>query len=77
MDENANTVDVPEAWKEGTEKTASVDMKKAVQTIQLILNKNGYDAGGADGVMGQKTKNAIIAFQKDNNLRAKAQAKRQ
>ena len=27
-------------------------------------------AGGADGVMGQKTKNAIVAFQKDNNLPA-------
>lgn len=69
-DEAANVVDVPDAWRESTEKTASVDMKKAVQTIQLILNKNGYDAGSADGVMGQKTKNAIIAFQKDNNLPA-------
>jgi localization factor PodJL len=32
------------------------------------LNKNGYNAGGADGVMGEKTKNAIIAFQKDNDM---------
>jgi localization factor PodJL len=39
-----------------------------VQNIQKILNKNGYDAGGADGVMGQKTKNAIMAFQSDNEL---------
>ena len=29
-------------------------MKKAVGNIQLILNKNGYDAGGADGVMGEQ-----------------------
>jgi len=45
-------------------------MKKAVQNIQLILNKNGYDAGGADGMIGQKTKNAIMAFQTDNSMKA-------
>ena len=28
------------------------------------------DAGGADGVMGQKTKNAIMAFQTDNGMKA-------
>jgi len=43
-------------------------MKKAIGNIQRILNKNGYDAGGADGVMGQKTKAAIMAFQKDNEM---------
>lgn len=68
VDPAANVVDVPDEWQESAEQTASVDMKKAVKTIQLILNKNGYDAGGADGVMGQKTRNAIIAFQKDNGL---------
>ena len=45
-------------------------MKKAVRNIQLILNKNGYDAGSADGVMGAKTKAAIAAFQKDNGMEA-------
>ena len=45
-------------------------MKKAVKNIQLILNKNGYEAGGADGVMGQKTKDAIMAFQTDNKMTA-------
>jgi localization factor PodJL len=45
-------------------------MKKAVTNIQLILNKNGYSAGPADGVMGAQTKSAIIAFQKDNGLAA-------
>ncbi len=43
-------------------------MKKAISNIQRILNKNGYEAGGADGVMGEKTKNAIMAFQKDNGM---------
>jgi localization factor PodJL len=66
--EEANIVDIPEAWQESPGTTASVDMKKAVMTIQLILNKNGYDAGSADGMMGNRTKSAIKAFQKDNGL---------
>lgn len=67
----SNSADIPESWQEGTpQTTAGIDMKKAVKNIQLILNKNGYDAGGADGVMGDKTKNAIIAFQTDNKLPA-------
>jgi localization factor PodJL len=70
LDQAANSVDVPESWEEGTPATtAGIDMKKAVQNIQRILNKNGYDAGGADGVMGQKTKNAIMAFQGDNDMK--------
>jgi localization factor PodJL len=68
LDPQTNVVDIPESWQESTDTTAGIDMKKAVQNIQSILNKNGYDAGGADGVMGEKTKNAIIAFQKDNDM---------
>jgi localization factor PodJL len=45
-------------------------MKKAIRNIQTILNKNGYDAGSADGVMGAKTKQAIAAFQKANGMDA-------
>lgn len=69
LDATTNSVDIPESWQEGTPSTtASIDMKKAIQNIQRILNKNGYDAGGTDGVMGQKTKNAIMAFQGDNDM---------
>jgi len=64
----ANDVSVPEEWRESSAKTASVDMKQAVRNIQLILNKNGYDAGAADGVMGGKTKSAIASFQRANGL---------
>ena len=76
LDPATNTVEIPDSWQESGGTTASVgnvDMKKAVQNIQRILNKNGYDAGGADGVMGQKTKNAIMAFQKDNGMDATGQ----
>jgi len=71
LDPTSNSADIPESWQEGApQTTASIDMKKAVKNIQLILNKNGYDAGGADGVIGQKTKDAIMAFQTDNKMKA-------
>ncbi|TIQ47420.1 MAG: peptidoglycan-binding protein [Mesorhizobium sp.] len=70
LNATANSADVPESWQDSTpQTTASIDMTKAVKNIQLILNKNGYDAGGADGVMGDKTKNAIMAFQTDNKMK--------
>ncbi|MEP9396800.1 peptidoglycan-binding protein [Mesorhizobium sp. KR2-14] len=68
LDAAANSVDVPEAWQESQAQTASVDVKKAISNIQTILARNGYDAGGTDGVMGEKTKSALAAFQKDNGM---------
>jgi peptidoglycan hydrolase-like protein with peptidoglycan-binding domain len=35
---------------------------------QEQLSKLKYDPGPADGIMGSKTKNAIMSFQRDNNL---------
>ncbi|TIL59569.1 MAG: peptidoglycan-binding protein [Mesorhizobium sp.] len=70
LDPAANSADIPESWQDGTpQTTASVDMKKVVQNIQRILNKNGYEAGNDDGVIGQKTKDAIMTFQTDNDLK--------
>jgi len=68
LDPEANTVEIPDSWQETGEKTAGIDMKKAVQNIQAMLNKNGYEAGNPDGVMGGKTKAAIAQFQKDNGM---------
>lgn len=69
MDADANALNIPEQWREPPVKTGSLDMEKAVRNIQLILNKNGYDAGGSDGRIGSKTREAIMAFQKDNGLK--------
>lgn len=67
LDQATNSIDVPDAWTENKPlTTGSVDMKKAVRNIQLILQKNGYDVGTPDGVMGGKTRAAIAAFQKAN-----------
>ncbi|MBB6260547.1 localization factor PodJL [Paenochrobactrum gallinarii] len=67
LDQAANSVTIPDSWMdENPVKTASVDMKKAVRNIQLILQNNGYDIGTADGLMGDKTRNAIKKFQHAN-----------
>ncbi|WP_313613358.1 peptidoglycan-binding protein [Agrobacterium sp.] len=64
LNEDTNSVNLPDEWagKEGVT-TATVDMTKAIRNIQAILNKNGFDAGTADGQMGKKTVAAIKAFQ--------------
>jgi localization factor PodJL len=64
LDPKANSVNLPDEWASGKPlTTASVDMEKAIRNIQAILNKNGFDAGTADGKMGAKTVMAIKAFQ--------------
>jgi localization factor PodJL len=64
LNEDTNAVNMPDEWvgMEGV-KTSTVDMTKAIRNIQAILNKNGFDAGTADGQMGKKTVAAIKAFQ--------------
>lgn len=69
MNPDTNALSVPEEWRESPATTGSINMEKAVRNIQLILNKNGYDAGGSDGKMGAKTRDAIMAFQKSNGLK--------
>lgn len=70
MIEDANSVHIPDAWSDDKPvTTASVDMKKAIRNIQLILQKNGYDTGSADGLMGNKTRQAIAEFQKSNGMK--------
>lgn len=67
-DAAANEVIVPDVWSESNDTTAGIDLKKAVLNIQTILNKNGYEAGAADGVMGERTRSAIARFQSDNGM---------
>jgi localization factor PodJL len=63
LNPDANSANTPDEWAGKGLKTASVDMKKAIRNIQAILNKNGFDAGNPDGLMGAKTVSAIKAFQ--------------
>ena len=47
-----------------------VKNKLNVKLVQTALKEAGFDPGVADGKMGTKTKNAIMAFQKANGLTA-------
>jgi localization factor PodJL len=64
----ANDLNIPDAWKIAGDTTASVDVKKAVKNVQLILTKLGYNVGTPDGVMGDNTRKAIRSFQKKEKL---------
>ncbi|MFD1200183.1 peptidoglycan-binding protein [Brucella gallinifaecis] len=67
LNQEANSLEIPENWSDSKPVAhAPIDMKKAVRNIQLILQKNGYDVGTADGIMGNKTRNAISEIQKAN-----------
>jgi localization factor PodJL len=68
LDAAANDTAMPDAWRVASDTTASVDVKKAIRNVQGILNNIGYDAGPADGVMGNKTRDAVRAFQKAEKL---------
>ena len=65
---DANRVNVPSEWR--ARPLAAADMKKAVRNVQAILNKNGFDAGVPDGVMGNRTRGAIRKFQESVGLPA-------
>lgn len=39
-----------------------------VRKIQTRLKELGYDPGSVDGVFGEKTRKAVVAFQRDNGL---------
>lgn len=48
--------------------SSDTSTSETIKQVQQALNDLGYDAGEADGVMGQKTKSAVEQFQKDNGL---------
>ncbi|MDA9008427.1 peptidoglycan-binding protein [Alphaproteobacteria bacterium] len=48
--------------------------KSSVRELQRLLTKEGYKPGPVDGVMGNKTRNAIREFQRDNDLPITGQA---
>ena len=49
---------------------AAVPAKLTSRQIQTALKSAGYYNGSIDGKVGPKTKDAIVKFQKDHNLKA-------
>ena len=61
--------------KQLTEKKTQLEKKRAlsrptIRNIQEALRRAGFYSGPVDGVMGKKTKEAIINFQKSKGLKA-------
>ncbi len=68
--EAVNTVNIPADWAEGSGRTASADMSRAIRNVQAILIKLGYDPGQPDGKVGARTEAAIRQFQGKAGLKA-------
>jgi hypothetical protein len=49
--------------------SAAEETGDLVRALQMLLRDNGYDPGTIDGQMGQRTRDAIKAFERDNDLR--------
>lgn len=47
---------------------AETKSRPNIRQIQAALGNAGYDPGRVDGRMGKRTRDAIRAFQRDNNL---------
>lgn len=45
-------------------------LRSVIRPIQQALVNHGYNTGGVDGIAGDKTYNAVLAFQKANGLTA-------
>lgn len=52
----------------------SIKQRPSVKHVQIALKNAGYDPGKIDGRMGRQTKEAILAFQRANNLEATGKA---
>jgi localization factor PodJL len=61
----ANAVTAPEGgWDAPAGLVGENEQKRLVMKIQELLAEQGYDPGPADGVPGEKTRQAVRAFQK-------------
>ncbi|MEO1141121.1 MAG: peptidoglycan-binding protein, partial [Pseudomonadota bacterium] len=65
---NANDVEIPDNWKATLPSGPLAVNRNIISQTQKKLSNLGFDAGPADGLMGQKTRNAITAFQRENGL---------
>ncbi len=67
IDAAANGVFKDLPW---AQKGPSVDAQKKaeIKQVQILLTDLGFDIGPADGIMGDKTRDAILGFQRANDL---------
>ncbi len=70
---DANTVTPTVAgWTNGTQNNASsapqTSTRERVSEVQSLLNRIGYDTGVPDGIIGVRTREAIVRFEAENGL---------
>jgi localization factor PodJL len=65
----ANGVSSPDGGWDGPGNTLGEgDRQALVKKIQALLAEQGFDPGPADGVVGQKTRDAVRAYQHKNGI---------
>ncbi len=61
--------EVQREYRDIAHEKASMNLnKQQIRQMQNLLNKQGYDAGQADGVIGTKTRQALRSFQKSQEI---------
>jgi len=71
IDTAANVATVRDEWKSGpTLQSTGLSQEEIIRQTQQLLTRAGFDAGPADGKMGERTKNAIVLFQNKAGLPA-------
>ncbi len=71
LDPDANEIDLPADWEAQPPASAQAPQDvSSVADVQRLLNAAGYDAGTADGILGERTRQAIAAWQRDRGLPA-------
>lgn len=72
LNEAVNRVAVPEEWRGRATSGRSVErtapQNASVMKAQDMLNQRGFNVGDPDGLIGPKTKRAIMEFQKDAGI---------
>ena len=68
--EGANRVAIPKNWrgKSSTQSSSATSLNDQVKKAQALLNQRGFSVGSPDGLLGPKTKRAIMEFQRSAGL---------
>lgn len=71
LKESVNRVAVPEEWRGNASGSAAAVAPKTNQLVkktQALLNQRGFEVGEPDGLIGPKTKRAIMEFQRSADM---------
>ncbi|MEM7464302.1 MAG: peptidoglycan-binding protein [Pseudomonadota bacterium] len=68
LDPAANVPSIQPEWKSLSGKQATLTEKEMILKTQQLLAQKGYDPGPADGLMGERTRQAIRSFKKQAGM---------